>query len=122
MTIEIIKAAIEAKKKEIKEKQAKIDSFEYSATDSEYDDFLDEIDGEVEVGGLTFMASDIIKSCDPTAYRVGKSDYESDKDLDDVEEYKDLKSELEELESELEDLESELEEAENYQSIPEDFK
>lgn len=112
MTIATIKANIEAKKAEIKEKQAAIDSFEYSATDSEYDDFLDEIDGEIEVGGLTFMASDIIKNCDPTAYRVGKSDYESDKDLDDVEEYTDLKSELEELESELEDLENELEEAE----------
>lgn len=110
---EIIKAAIQAKEKEIKEKQAEIDSFEYSATDSEYDDFLDEIDGEIEVGSLTFMASDIIKNCDPTAYRCGKSDYESDKDLDDVEEYKDLKSELEDLESELEDLESELEEAES---------
>ncbi len=112
MTIEIIKAAIEAKKQEIKVKKDEVESFEYSATDEEYDDFLDEIDGEIKVGGLTFMASDIIKNCDPTAYRVGKSDYESDIDLNGVEEYRELYSELEELESELEDLEAELEEAE----------
>jgi hypothetical protein len=41
-----------------------------------YDEFLDEVYGEVQIGTLTFYPSDILKSCDPIAYRVGLSDYE----------------------------------------------
>ena len=58
---------------------------------------------------MEFYPSDILKSCDPIAYRCAKSDYESNIDLDDVEEYSDLKDGLEALEADLEDLESELE-------------
>lgn len=117
---------LETKRKEltaledqIRAKQSEIDNFEYTATESEYDEWLDEMDGlssTIEVCGCTFYPSDILKNCDPTAYRCGKSDYESEKDLDDVEEYADLKNELEELENEKEDLENEifeLEETEN---------
>jgi predicted RNase H-like nuclease (RuvC/YqgF family) len=111
MTIATLKAAIEAKKLEVSEKQQEVEAFEYEATESEYDEFLD-CEGAVSVGGMEFYPSDIIKNCDPVAYRCGKSDYESNIDLNGVEEYRDLYSELEDLESELEDLESELEEAE----------
>lgn len=41
-----------------------------------YDEFLDEIYGEIKIGYLTFNASDIVKELDPIAYRVGFSDYE----------------------------------------------
>jgi hypothetical protein len=41
-----------------------------------YDEFLDEVYGEVQIGTLTFYPSDILKNCDPIAYRVGLSDYE----------------------------------------------
>lgn len=112
MTITELKAAIETKKTEIKEKQAEIDSFELTVSDDEYDYFLDSL-GEVNVCGIEFLPSDIIKNCDPIAYRCGKSDYESGIDLNEVEEYRDLLSELQNLESELEDLETELEESED---------
>lgn len=39
-----------------------------------YDEALDE-QGEVKVGTLTFYPSQILKECDPIAYRVGFSDW-----------------------------------------------
>lgn len=51
MTIATIKAAIETKKLEIKEKKAEIDSFEIEVSDSDYDDALDS-EGKVYVVGM----------------------------------------------------------------------
>ena len=107
-------AEVEAKianvNQQIEDKQSEIDHFEYSCSESEYDEFLDEIEGSVTVAGMEFYASDILKSCDPVAYRCGKNDYESNFDLDDCEEYNDLKDELEALEDQLSDLEDRLDE------------
>lgn len=108
--IEQLERSIEDKQSEITSKQSEIDSFEFKCTESDFDEFLDEIESEVTVCGMEFSPSDILKNCDPIAYRCAKSDYESDYDLDNCEEYVALKDELESLESELEDLESELEE------------
>ena len=93
---------------QIKDKQHDIDSFEYSCTEYEYDEFLDEIEGSITVAGMEFFPSDILKSCDPVAYRCAKNDYESNYDLDNCEEYNDLKDELESLEDQLSDLENDL--------------
>ena len=41
-----------------------------------YDDLLNEF-GEIKIGSLTFMPADVIKNCDPIAYRVGLADFES---------------------------------------------
>ena len=115
--LETMIATVESKiddiKNQIDEKQKEIDHFEYSCTEAEYDEFLDEIEGSVTVVGMEFYASDILKSCDPIAYRCGKVDYESTFDLDNLEEYNDLKDELELLEDQLSNLESELEELNN---------
>ena len=107
--IEMLESKIDAIKADIENKQSEINNFEYEISESDFDEFLDEIEEPVNVCGMQFYPSDILKSCDPIAYRCAKSDYESNYDLDDVEEYCDLKDELETLESELEDLESELE-------------
>lgn len=40
-----------------------------------YNDLLDEM-GEVEIGTLKFLPSDILKNCDPIAYRCGLADFE----------------------------------------------
>ena len=125
-TIELVQNAIaevEAKianvSQQIESKQKEIDHFEYSCSESEYDEFLDEVEGSVTVAGMQFYASDILKSCDPVAYRCGKADFEANFDLDNCEEYNDLnnelgslESDLEELEDQLSDLESELEDLE----------
>ena len=110
--IEMLESKIDAIKAEIENKQHAIDSFEYEISESDFNEFLDD-EGSVTVCGMEFYPSDILKNCDPVAYRCAKSDYESNYDLDDVEEYADLKDELEALESELEDLESELEDLQN---------
>lgn len=90
-------------------KQAEIDGFEYVSSENDYDEMLDS-EGPVYAGGLEFYPSDILKNCDPTAYRCGKNDYDDSFDLNDVEEYTDLLSELEDLEGERDDKEAEIEE------------
>lgn len=91
--------------------QSQIDNFEYESSDEEYDEMLDS-EGLVNVVGLEFYPSTILKECDPVAYRCGKSDYDSNIDLEEVEEYKGLVSSLEDLQSQIEDLESDLEDYE----------
>lgn len=107
--IEMLESKIGAIKAKIEIKQSEINNFEYEISESDFDEFLDKIEQPVNVCGMQFYPSDILKSCDPIAYRCAKSDYESNYDLDDVEEYADLKDELEALEAELEEFESELE-------------
>lgn len=97
------------KQAEIESKQNEINSFEYECSDEVYNNMLDDCYEEVNVCGCIYQPSEALKQLDPIAYRCGKSDYESEYDLDNCEEYIDLKDELEELESDLEDLESELE-------------
>lgn len=106
--IETLEHNIAELNNEIDSKQKEIDSFEYEVSESDFDEFLDDIEESVVVCGMTFYPSDILKSCDPVAYRCAKSDYESNYDLDDIEEYNDLKDELELLEYKLELLEAEL--------------
>ena len=105
--IEMLESKIVAIKADIENKQTEINNFEYEISESDFDSYLDDVEETVTVCGVTFYPSDTLKNCDPIAYRCAKSDYESNYDLDDVEEYSDLKEELEALESELEDFESE---------------
>lgn len=110
---------LEAKKilleEDLKDAQNDVDNFEYQATDEEYENFLDEMYGTVEVAGYTYSTSLILQNIDPTAFRCGKSDYEADYDLDDSEEYTDLcdivtgkRDEIEDLETEINDLKDEI--------------
>lgn len=100
-------------KQTIYAKQREIRNFSYESTDDEYDSYLDGCYGDLDVCGSTFSASYALKNLDPTAYRCGKSDYDSEKDLDDVPEYVTLTEELEELEDKETDLENEIEELED---------
>ena len=116
-TIEQLRAQIRHLERDIEDKQGEIcsaqvniENFEYEASESEFDEFLDELEGRVTVAGMEFYPSDILKSCDPIAYRCAKNDFESSYDLDNCEEYKDLKDELEALENQLSDLENDLSE------------
>lgn len=45
-------------------------------SDESYDEWLDEISEPYELGYSTFYPSDVLKNCDPTAYRCGFSDYQ----------------------------------------------
>ena len=78
-TIEQLRAQIRHLERDIEDKQGEIctaqsniETFEYSCTDDEYDEMLDEIEGSITVVGMEFFPSDILKSCDPVAYRCAK--------------------------------------------------
>ena len=101
---------IEDKQGEICTAQSNIETFEYSCSDDEYDEMLDEIYGDVEICGMIYSSSRALKLLDPVAYRCAKNDFESYYDLDNCEEYSDLKDELEALEDQLSDLEDDLSE------------
>lgn len=51
-------------------------------TDS-YDEMLDEVYGDVEVGSLSWSASRVLAEMDPTAYRCGISDW-ADNECDNI--------------------------------------
>jgi len=101
---------IEEAKAAIKEKSQEIENFELDPDDYEkqYDEFLDEMTGEVKIGSLTFDASRILKELDPTAYRCGLNDWLGGEDKTEDRKYRDMAEELEELENQLADLEAEL--------------
>ena len=117
-TIEQVKTEIENIELTISELKSEIDGFEYSLTDSEFDDYLDksyddESYDEVNICGMTYSASHTLKECDLVAYRCAKSDYEGNFDLDDCTEYTDMVGELKSLESDLKSLQDELGSLEN---------
>ncbi len=45
-----------------------------------FDEMLDETYPVVKIGELTFYPSQILKECDPIAYRIGVSEYEDAED------------------------------------------
>lgn len=49
-----------------------------------YDDILDEVHEDMVIGYLTFSASQVLKKCDPIAYRCGFNDFESSQIEDEV--------------------------------------
>ena len=110
--IEQVKTEIENLELNITELKAEIDCFEYSSTEAEFDEYLDE-EGEQHTSVGSFYPSDILKNCDPIAYRCAKSEYEGNFDLDNRTEYTDMLEELESLESDLESLKDELDNLEN---------
>lgn len=103
-----LESSIVIKQSEITSKQSEIDNFEYECSENEFDEFLDDCYETYNLSGMTFYPSDILKSCDPIAYRISKSEYESSFDLDNCEEYTDMVEQLESLNEQLEDLQSEL--------------
>lgn len=73
----------------------------------DYDEMLD--CETVEVCGMTFNPSDILKNCDPTAYRCGLLDYLDSIDKEDTEEGQELLSQIENLEEQINIEEGEIE-------------
>lgn len=98
---------IAALKKQIADLENKIDNFEIGEDkyDENYDEWLDEIYGEIMIGNISFLPSRILKELDPIAYRCGFSDYIDSLDIEDDEEYQELQTELEEAKEELAELE-----------------
>jgi len=43
-----------------------------------FEDYLNDSYGRIEICGQVFFASDILRDCDPIAFRVYQSDFESE--------------------------------------------
>ena len=43
----------------------------------EFEDYLNDSYGRIEICGTVFFASDILRECDPIAFRAYQSDFES---------------------------------------------
>jgi len=52
-------------------------------TDNDFIEFINEMEPEITICGITFSPGDILKEMDPIAFRVFKSDYEADMEEDD---------------------------------------
>lgn len=111
--IEQLQRDIEDKQGEIATAQSNIETFKFSCTEEQFDDFLNDIGQVVNICGMEFYPSDILKNCDQIAYRCVKSDYDANFDLNDVKEYQYFVASLDELESQLYDLQTELDGLQN---------
>ena len=111
-TIEQVQTEIENLELSITELKAEFDGFEYSMTEAEFDGFLDE-EGKQHTSVGPFYPSDILKNCDPVAYRCAKADYEGNFGLGDYATYTKMSFQLESLESDLESLQNELDSLES---------
>ena len=54
--------------------QRNLEAAIYDCTERNYDDELDETYQDYEIMGLSFSASQVLKECDPIAYRCGLND------------------------------------------------
>lgn len=114
MTKQELLDAIEVKKAEIDAKRKEIDNFEPDEDEAEnaYVEFLDECHEEINIGYLSWPASKVLKKMDECAFRCGLSDFisnELSERPERFEGYAELQEELGELQDELSDLESDLE-------------
>ncbi len=50
----------------------------FEMSEEQYRDMLDEIYGDVEICGQRFSSGRALQELDPTAFRCGQTDYESD--------------------------------------------
>jgi hypothetical protein len=89
-----LKEQIEEKEQELKDLE------EWEITENEYDEFLDEMQGDIDILGVTYSLSHVLKEVDKVRYNIGMVEEE-----DRIREEK-----REELETELEDLKEQLEE------------
>ena len=52
-------------------------------TDNDFIDFINDIEPEITICGITFSPGDILKEMDPIAFSCFKSDYEANMEEDD---------------------------------------
>ena len=57
---------------------SKIKSKRNTMTDNDFIEFINEMEPEITICGITFSPGDILKEMDPIAFRCFKSDYEAD--------------------------------------------
>jgi hypothetical protein len=111
-TMEDFKRELEEKKESLKNIEKEIDSFycEEFVEESQYDDFIDDMTGDIEILGMTYCASRVLKEIDPIAYKCCFSDYCDSLEKDSFPEYQDLLEKRDDLESEIDEIMEDIEE------------
>ena len=103
--IKDLKDQIKELKELIKETEEEIEDYETGTEDkiSEYVEYIDGIHDLIVICDCTFNPSEVLRECDPTAFRCGYNDW-----IDNL--ITDLNDELEEQKSNLESAEADLKE------------
>ena len=78
------------------------DYFDDSQVYEMYDDFLDETNDMVRIGGLEYLPSYALKEVDPTAYRCGFNDWLDYSELDEVGDFYMSRSDIQDITIEIE--------------------
>ena len=105
--IEVLEETEEIKelKQEIADKEQEIEDLEdWEMSDKEYDDFLDDIGGDIDILGIPYCMSNVLESVDEIRYNLGKNEEE---DRIRAEKKEELNNELEDLKQQLEELKNE---------------
>jgi len=82
---------------EINELEEKKKELENGDNKDEYDNYLDEVCGEIKIGTLSYSPSQVLKAVDEIAYNCGLNEYNDEKITE-------LNDELEEKQDELKQL------------------
>ena len=111
-TLSTLKIDLGIYQENLRQTEYDLNNFEYTMTEEEFNDYLNDGYDDVEIFGLTFTPSEIIKNCDPVAYRCYKNDHESSFDVEELREYQDLEQEVTDLKEHIEYLENKIYELE----------
>lgn len=107
--IQDLKDELEAQQYDIEALKDEIDDMEMRTPQwlKKYNEFIDESNDEVQIGGLTYSPSEVLKAVDETAYDTGYNDWideeinSKNQDLEYAEdEAEELKNKIKELEEE----------------------
>lgn len=112
-TLNTLKIDLGICQNELKQAEYNLLNFEYTVSEHEYDEMIDDTEFTVTVCGIEFSPSHILKNLDYTAYRCGKADYEASFDIEYLAEYKDLEQEIDELKDNIEYLEQKINDLES---------
>ena len=82
---------------QIEELEQRKEELENNENEEEYDNYLDDCQGDINIGSLTYSASQVLKAVDEIAYNCGHSEYNDNLISDIEDELEDLREELNEL-------------------------
>ena len=70
-----------------------------------FSSMLDDCYDKITICGVEFLPSDVLKSCDPVAYKCYYNDYISEIDIEDLSEYQDV---ISDIDSEIDDIKQKI--------------
>ncbi len=95
--------------------QRALDDFEPDDDEAHerYDEYMQEVYGDIEVCGIRMDALDVLKHMDPVAYRTGFNDWMDGEDKSTFDGYSDLEDAVTEAQDEVDRIQNEIDESED---------